>query len=169
MGGEELFLEADRQSNLGNHKKAFALLLEAEAQGFLPAQNSIGYCLDRGLGIKKDRRAAFAWYKRAARNGDLCAIGNVGLHYREDGNEERARFWLRRAVEAGDGDSAFELARLYAKRRDIGQNRFKTVHYLWLAVRSRSITPSAKEAAQAMVAKFASAERPGRRRIARRK
>lgn len=36
MSGKEIFLEADRQSNLGNKKKAFALLLERKHRDFCP-------------------------------------------------------------------------------------------------------------------------------------
>src|SRR5215472_1680561 len=154
MGGEDIFREADRQSNLGNYKRAYALLLEAEAQGYWPAQNSIGYLLDHGLGVRKNKRAAFLWYKKAARNGDLCAMANVGLCYRDRGDDIRAKFWLKRALAAGDGDAAVELAKLYARRLNYRGNRRKTRHYLKLATESKSITGASREDAREMLGKI---------------
>lgn len=168
MDGREIFLEADRQSGLGNHKKAHALLLKAEVRGFWPAQNSIGYVLDHGLGVRKNKRAAFHWYKKAARNGDLCAIGNLGLCYRDKGNERRALFWLRRAIKAGDGDSAFELAKLYARKRQNSRTLARARRYLRLAIRSKSVTESSMDGARKVLRELERLDGSGREWVRRR-
>jgi len=78
-------------------------------------------------------------------------MSNVGLCHRDKGNENRARFWLQRALEKGDGDSALELAKLYAKKRKDNRNRAKTLRYLRLAVRSKSTTDASREEARRML------------------
>ena len=60
------------------------------AAGNADAQNDLGYCLHEGLGVPKDRRHAFRWYLRAAKQGVVRAQFNVGLCYR-DGEGVKAR------------------------------------------------------------------------------
>jgi uncharacterized protein len=72
------------------------------AAGNPEAQNDLGYCLHEGLGMEKDRRHAFRWYLRAAKEGVLRAQFNVGLCYRDgDGikaSDLQAREWLQEAA-----------------------------------------------------------------------
>jgi TPR repeat protein len=72
------------------------------AAGNADAQNDLGYCLHKALGVGKDRRQAFRWYLRAAREGVVRAQFNVGLCYRDgDGikaSKLKAREWLQKAA-----------------------------------------------------------------------
>lgn len=43
-----------------NYRKAFPYLLEAAYRGEIHAQNLVGYCYGRGLGVKKDRLQAIS-------------------------------------------------------------------------------------------------------------
>jgi TPR repeat protein len=57
--------------------------------------------------VGKERREAFRWYLRAARQGLIQAQFNVGLCYRDgDGikaSKLKARQWLQKAARRGHG------------------------------------------------------------------
>jgi len=53
-------------------------------------QFKVGWCYKNGMGVKKDSKMAVDWYKKAANNGHLIAMHNLGLLYKNgNGNENR--------------------------------------------------------------------------------
>jgi TPR repeat protein len=69
-----------------------------------------------GEGVRRDRAAAVAWFRRAAEQGHTGAQYNLGRVY-DDGEgvtpdpKEAAR-WYRMVAERGDVDAQFHLAYL---------------------------------------------------------
>ena len=97
--------------------KAFPLLLVAARAGIPHAQNLVGYCLDEGKGVTRDRRAARHWYARAARAGHIVATVNLAMCY-EFGtagtrSPKRAAELYLKAAEAGDAWAQCNLGILY--------------------------------------------------------
>jgi TPR repeat protein len=71
-----------------NYRKAFRYLFEAANLGEIHAQNLVGYCYSRGLGVKKDKAQAFFWYQQAAKYHHKEALFNLGVLF--DNGEESA-------------------------------------------------------------------------------
>ena len=106
-------------------------------QGSPGAMNNIGFAYQHGLGLHKSLRWAVYWYEKAARMGNIDAMGNLmalmgadlgdemamnelGLCYEYGYGvplcEEKAFEWIKKAVENGAGACAeHNLARFYRK------------------------------------------------------
>jgi len=53
----------------------------AANQGYALAQNYLGFCYDQGkLGVKKDTKEAFKWFKLAADQGNSTGQCNLGSY-----------------------------------------------------------------------------------------
>src|SRR5690242_9094949 len=50
--GQEFFYGISRPKN---YRKAFTYLLDAAANGYVHAQNLVGYCYSQGLGVRKHK------------------------------------------------------------------------------------------------------------------
>ena len=50
-------------------------------QGSAGAMNNIGFAYDQGLGLRKSLRWAVYWYEKAAKRGDVDAMGNLANIY----------------------------------------------------------------------------------------
>ncbi|MFW1410905.1 tetratricopeptide repeat protein, partial [Vibrio parahaemolyticus] len=64
---------------------------------------------DFGQGVAQDHAEAVRWYRRAADLGNVIAMKNLGLSYRDGegiGKDfAEARRWLEKAAAAGDEDA----------------------------------------------------------------
>lgn len=80
--GQEFFYGISRRKS---YRKAFPYLFEAANDGYIHAQNLVGYCYDLGLGVEKDKRLAAFWYEQAAKGGHREAVANLALHYEKRG------------------------------------------------------------------------------------
>jgi hypothetical protein len=90
------------------------------------AQAQLGLVYATGAGVERDDGEAFAWYSKAAAQGNVegmyavgefYAIGRgVGLNYVE------AAKWLRAAAEKGDSRGQANLSSLYALGQGVEQN-----------------------------------------------
>ncbi|CAI2163727.1 17108_t:CDS:2 [Funneliformis geosporum] len=50
-------------------------------RGFALGQLQVGYFYHNGMGIEKDLKMAIYWFIKAANNGNMIAINNLGLCY----------------------------------------------------------------------------------------
>lgn len=148
-----LFDKANQEWEEGDVETAFKLFFIAANMGDTYAFNSVGYFLEHGIGVSKDRESALLWYKKAAKSGDSCAYSNIGLLYRELGNTRRAKYWLTRAIHEGDGDAALELAKIYLQgKRKVHSSL--AMQYLQIASKSDSITQAGQENANLLLEQF---------------
>jgi tetratricopeptide (TPR) repeat protein len=65
------------QERSGAYADAVAAYRAAADQGYAAAQNALGAMYQDGLGVKKDRGAAEAWFRRAADQGYQPAVANL--------------------------------------------------------------------------------------------
>jgi TPR repeat protein len=143
---DDWFFAANDAWDAGAHKKALSLFLKAAAAGETHALNSVGYFLDHGIGVQRNPAAARAWYRKAARAGDVAGCANLAICYRDEGNFRWARYWFERAYAQGDGDAALELGRLFLWEGP-NRNDHKVVHYLTQAVASAHATADGRKEA----------------------
>lgn len=79
--GLEEGLTAYKAGDYGVAMKEWKLLAE---RGHAKAQYNVGILYEKGLGVPKDPRQAYTWYKKAAAQGLAFAQNNLGAMY-EDG------------------------------------------------------------------------------------
>jgi hypothetical protein len=66
--------------NEGKIAEALTLLRSAAEKGYAPAENSLGYVHDNGLGVPTDRDEARKWFEKAAAQGLAKAQFNYGRY-----------------------------------------------------------------------------------------
>lgn len=147
----KLFLLADEKWEEGDKKPAFLLFLKAAKLGEASAQHNVGLFYDIGEGVKKDKDKALYWYKKAWKNDhQTSSCINIALLYLANGQRERAIFWWKKAVNAGDGDAALDLAKLYLKSKNF--KRLTVVKNLLMQTcNSKNVTEDAVEEAKALL------------------
>ena len=150
IAAEDLFATANSVWDSGDSKAALKVFREAAEAGHVSAKNSIGYFLDHGLGVRKNRTQAMLWYRKAARQGDLSAYSNIAISYRSAGKKRQARLWFAKAANRGDGGAAVDLAKLLLEtHRKV--DRAEALRRLRRAVRSKYISDDDRGQAAALI------------------
>lgn len=114
--------------------------------GCVSAQNTLGVILGGNYGVKKDRRAALMWLKRAFSGGDTCcAPNNIAITYREGGNFRQAFRWFRKAATLGDGGVFVQLGIHYYWGRGVRTDHQEAIRYFRKATRGKSCSESDRD------------------------
>jgi TPR repeat protein len=98
------------------YRQAFRVLLSAARRGDTTVFLNLGYVYDMGQGIRKSRRKALRWYRRALAAGETTAAHNIGTVYRDRHDVLRAIRWFQLAVDMGHSGSNLELGQLLLAR-----------------------------------------------------
>ena len=81
----------------------------AAAQGYAPAQSSLGLAYDKGQGVPQDYLEAVKWYRLAAAQGNPLAQINLAVMYTNGTGVRqdfvRAHMWFSLAAATLSGDS----------------------------------------------------------------
>ena len=81
----------------------------AAAQGYAPAEYSLGVAYEKGQGVAQDYREAVKWYRLAAARGNELAQVNLGVMYTHGRGVQpdfaRAHMWFNLAAAASTGNS----------------------------------------------------------------
>jgi TPR repeat protein len=109
MGAFEL---ADRLGDQNRLHEAFRVLLSAARSGDNSVFINLGFAYDVGRGVRKSKRKALHWYRRALALGEGAAAHNIGTVYRDRGQPARAARYFREAIALGHGGSHLELGQL---------------------------------------------------------
>lgn len=144
MNSEALFSQADEQYELGNFNTAFELFLKAAVQGDLSAMSRVACMYSDGEGTTRDYEKSIEWDLKAAEAGSDTSMLNLAITYRALGDMRSAKKWLEKSLDAGNGEAALCLAKLYMvsdKEAD------KIQHYLNIAINHDSICKSSKDEA----------------------
>jgi len=134
---EELFIRAAKQEENGELRSAFRLYLAAARAGDTSSQLNVGNFYDAGTGVRRNRVAAFYWYKRAYRRGSSSAANNIGIMWRNEKKLKRALEWFRRAVRLGDEEANLEIAKHYLRHE---RNPGKAIPHLEKVCQSDCVT-----------------------------
>jgi TPR repeat protein len=112
MGPEQL-----RRVLLDDPARSVPWVRAAAEMGLAEGQLRYGRMLLEGLGMARDRVAAFAWFSRAAEAGDVEAWNMLGRCYENGwGVAEEfalAAHWFGRAAKAGDAWAQYNLGHLH--------------------------------------------------------
>ncbi len=133
----------------GHFKKAFKLLKEGAESGDADCMSTLAIMYTCGEGVRCDYDKAIEWERKAVDSGSVSAMMNLGISYRIKGDLVQARHWLEKALDAGDGDAALLLAKLYM----VSEKETERVkEYLTIAINSEWIYEDAVEEARAFLA-----------------
>lgn len=153
MGTDQLFIAADAAHDAGDYATALRLFREAAALGDAHAMSRIACMYDNGEGVHRDVTMSIAWDLKAIGLGNVTSMLNLAVTYRRLGDIRTARDWFERALEAGDGSAALELAKLYS----VSEKEVDAVTaYLRRALASDDLSPADRDEAQEMLAAYAS-------------
>lgn len=117
----------------GLYKTAYNLALPRARNGDPAAQTLIAEILSRGMGIKRDDKAAADWYQRAAEQGvpeaqfQYALMLIDGKFAKKDMKEARAL--MEASAEAGNSLAQFNLAQMMMDRETAGDAIEKAVGY----------------------------------------
>src|SRR5436305_345030 len=96
------------------YEKAFNLFLVASGKNHTLAQFYVGICY---YGVEKDLKMAAKWYEKAANNGNIRAMINIGLLYLNgdgvDKDHNKAFELFKQSAEGGDLDGIVNLGYCY--------------------------------------------------------
>lgn len=103
----------------GRNNDAFRWMLAAANVGHIAAQNNIGLSYLHGLGVEKNKKLAFYWFEKAAKQDLSYAQSELAMLYYQNGNLEKAReYWLK-AAKKNDEYAQFNLASLFLEKKNI--------------------------------------------------
>ncbi len=98
----------------GLYVTALSKALPRAQLGDAAAQTLVAELISRGLGVKRDSKAAAFWYGKAAEGGDPPAMFRYALLLMDGKDVERdkakADEFMRKAADAGDGSAQFNWA-----------------------------------------------------------
>jgi TPR repeat protein len=154
-----LFNDANTAWDGGDLRKAFELFNQAAELGDSASQLDLGYFFDNGLYVKKDKKKALYWYRKAYIQGDASAANNIGTVYRDLGDKKKMVWWFRRAAALGDVDVLLDLGKLYEKGRDVPKNMAKAERFYRRVLLSEYVTQGSKEEASNRLARLQAAKK----------
>jgi len=110
--------DADAADKRADYVTALQLVSPLAQQGDAGAQRRMGIMYASGKGVPADYTEAEKWFQKAAAQGDLEAIWNIGyIHHRGLGNFKKdfaeGERWYLRAAELGHLGSQTALALAY--------------------------------------------------------
>ena len=110
----------------GNYEQALRLWLPIAEKDNADAQYNLGILYQKGLGVEKNPKTAFIWYKRASANGHTDAMYNLGIMYNKGRviyrSPKDALKWWKRSAELGNSEAQFNIAVEYFYGRNTGKD-----------------------------------------------
>ena len=130
-----LIIDANNAKESKNWDEYYRLLLkilELDTSN-KEAQNNLGWCYEKGYGVKQDHTEAVKWYRKAAEQGDAQAQFNLGWCY-DNGYGVKQDYaeavkWYRKAAEQGDADAQYNLGLCYAEGKGVKQDHTEAVKW----------------------------------------
>jgi len=116
-----------------NDRKALGWWRKAADQGYMDAQNNVGFMYSTGRGVPQNSRKAVEWFRKAAEQGLADAQENLGHMYAKGRgvakDERTAAQWFQKAADQGDCVAQYELGNRYAAGRGIAKDERKAAQW----------------------------------------
>ncbi len=113
------------------------LTAAAQTGELADAQYALGVMYDRGIGVKKSLVEATLLYQRAADQGYVLALTQVGIAHLEGRGVKkdyaRARTYLERAAELGEMNAQYTLGQIYDKGLGVKKDKVQALKWFILA------------------------------------
>ena len=110
----------------GKYEQALRLWLPLAEKDNADAQYNLGILYQKGLGVEKNLKTAFIWYKRASANGHTDAMYNLGIMYNKGRvvyrSPKDALKWWEKAAELGNAAAQFNIGVEYFYGRNKGKD-----------------------------------------------
>ena len=115
----------------GNYEQALRLWLPIAEKDNADAQYNLGILYQKGLGVEKNLKTAFIWYKRASANGHSDAMYNLAIMYNKGRviyrSPKDAIKWWKKSAELGNAEAQFNIGVEYFYGRKIGKDISKAL------------------------------------------
>ena len=110
----------------GNYLKAYRIWKPLAEKGGAVAMFNIGVLYAQGLGLERNDKIAFEWYRKSAEGGYAPAQFNFGTAYANglgvEADDALAAKWWQAAANQGHLQAQYNLATLYYFGRGVGKN-----------------------------------------------
>ena len=121
-----------------NYEVAYKIWLQLAVQENAVAQNNLGYMLNWGRGLQRNKTQAVMWFERAAKQGLKEAQFNFGSALLWGGygitrNESAGIVWIRAAANQGVITAQISLAIAYENGHGVPRNLTETFRWLQAA------------------------------------
>jgi len=116
--------------NLKIYSKAFEEFNQCTTDKYCQAM--IGLMYQKAQGTKKDIQKAKIWYEKAANQGDLSSMHNLGVLYLNEKKYNKAEKWLLKAAQDGKGytPSIYNLGLIYLYGWGVKPDYQKALNYM---------------------------------------
>lgn len=106
--------------------KAFEWYQKAAVQNYPPAENNLGVCYAKGVGVERNLTEAVRWYRQAAETGWAQAQSNLGRAYETGEGMDRdygqALVWYHKAADQGLASAQLSLGLAYEQGNGVDQD-----------------------------------------------
>jgi TPR repeat protein len=147
---DSLFIRAGQMEESGKLGAAFRLFLAGAKAGETGCQLNVGNYYDDGTGVRRNRKAALYWYKRAYLHGDASAASNIGVMWRNEKKSKRALEWFKKSVRLGNDEANLEIAKYYLQNEN---NPAQAIRHLKRVCKSNCVTEAGAEEAAELLKK----------------
>lgn len=89
---------AEHYADAWDWEKSFQCYVKAAQHGSVRAAFKAGLLAWYGLGCEPDDTAVQRYLGFAAEKGNICAMGNLGAFYIENGLHEQALYWAKKVI-----------------------------------------------------------------------
>jgi TPR repeat protein len=149
---DRMFIQANAAWDHGDLREAFELFMKAAKLGDVSSQLDLGYFFDQGLSVRKDKKKALKWYRKAYWQGDAGAANNIATIYRDLGDTKKMLWWLRRAAAMGDVDVQLDLGKRYERGLAVPKDPVKAKLFYRRVLANKSATENDRVKATARLA-----------------
>lgn len=109
--------------------KAMAWYGRAADQGYAPSQYDLGVMYAEGEGMKPDAEQAMMCFRKSAEQGFVRAQVKLAEIAIAHGNNAEAFLWWKKAADAGDALSMFNVGSAYSVGRGVEKDMIKAIEY----------------------------------------
>lgn len=140
QSAEKLYQQGKTLYDAKKYVEAVPKLQAAAEKGHKKAQYRLGYCYDKGRGVKEDDKKAFSWYSKSAAQGHAKAQYQLGRCYKKaEGTAQdyaKAVEWFTKAAKQDNADAQYALGKCYLKGQGVTADKEKARSWLRKAVRN---------------------------------
>jgi len=133
----------------GDYRKAFKTLNLPKNRNNAEAQYFIGEMYYQGQGTLKNTNKAIEWYKKAAAQGEISSMVNLGVAYQlGDGvlsDPDKAFYYFKKAADAGSPSGMANLGEMYIDGIGTSRSLYKAKKVLQKAYEHPEITERKRE------------------------